>query len=92
MEVIRVQEFKGGARETRFVFSPILKLLALARILMSARSSCCQPILGDRGKVNLSQSIYFGRTRTDLISLFHLRLLVMICRYKILLRKTGVTI
>ena len=68
MEVIRVQEFKGGARETRFVFSPILKLLALARILMSARSSCCQPILGDRGKVNLSQSIYFGRTRTDLIS------------------------
>ena len=69
MEVIRVQEFKGGARETRFVFSPILKLLAPARILMSARSSCCQPILGDRGKVNLSQSIYFGRTRTDLISL-----------------------
>ena len=29
---------------------------------MSARSYCCQPILGDRGRVNLS--IYFGRTRT----------------------------
>ena len=66
MEVIRVQEFKGGARETRFVFSPKSKLLAPAR--MSARSYCCRPILGDRGKVNLSQSIYFGRTRTDLIS------------------------
>ena len=43
---------------------------------MSARSYCCQPVtLGDRGKVNLSQSIYSWRTRTDLISLSPSRLL-----------------